>query len=142
MLEEAAVSICWVAIKTDRIETPVFLPSPAAVSLSFKSSGSPLGYRGRGSVCDSDSGPHASSLQDTLQQIKQLEDSLSIRVSYSVAVSLTFSCFLTLLVPSGSFLLHLPLLFPPPSIYLLNVRVVQHEIKTHPFLLFYSSARS
>lgn len=38
MLEEAAVSICWVAIKTDMIETPVSLLSPAAVSLSFTSS--------------------------------------------------------------------------------------------------------
>jgi len=118
MLEEAAISICWVAIKTDMIEMPVSLPvSCCCLSIfHFKSSGSPLGYGGRGSICDSDSGPHASSLQDTLQQINRLvaqqEDSLSIPVSYSMAVSLSFSCFLAF---SLSFWLHHPFLFPPPS---------------------------
>lgn len=70
MLEEAAVSIFWVAIKTDMIEMPVPLPVSCCCLSIFhiKSSGSPLGYGGRGCICDSGSGPHASSLQDTLQQ--------------------------------------------------------------------------
>lgn len=133
MLEEAAVSICWVAIKTDMIEMPVSLPSPAAVSIfHFKSSGSPLGYGWRGSICDSDLGPHASSLQDTLQQINRLVDNkktvylsqfltLWLSSSHSHAFSLSWSRLALFFTPS-------PLLFPPTSIHSLNVPLHEYNM--------------